>query len=83
MQNTCTVHSPAVGAPGRAQIKLPTFDCPFCGAKRILFAGDKESKNGTVLLSFERSHGADYVILCPKCRRYIAVLRKGEKYDPS
>lgn len=58
---------------------VPAFNCPACGAKRVLFAGDKISKNETVLEQF-REHGvADYVIICPKCRNYIAVRRQASK----
>ena len=55
--------------------RLPAFDCPACGAKRILFAGDKVSKNETVLETLQEADRADYVLLCPKCRQYIGVHR--------
>lgn len=63
----------------KPRYKLPTFDCPCCGAKRILFAGDKISKNETVLEMFRENEFADYVIVCPKCKQYIAVRRHAGK----
>ena len=59
--------------------KLPTFDCPVCGAKKILFAGDKVAKNETVLEMLREGCRADYVIICPKCKSYIAVRRYAGK----
>ena len=35
--------------------KLPTFDCPACRAKNIMFAGDAVAKNETVLSLLEES----------------------------
>lgn len=55
--------------------RLPTFDCPACHAKNIMFAGDAVAKNETVLSLLEESGIADYVIICPKCRQYIGVRR--------
>ncbi len=55
--------------------KLPTFDCPACHAKNIMFAGDAVAKNETVLSLLEESGIADYVIICPKCKQYIGVRR--------
>jgi len=61
--------------------KFPTFDCPNpkCDAKRILFAGDAVSKNETVLSMLKETGIADYVIICPKCKQYIAVRRNEGK----
>ena len=42
--------------------KLPTFDCPACRAKNIMFAGDAVAKNETVLSLLEESGIADYVV---------------------
>ena len=55
--------------------KLPTFDCPACHAKNIMFAGDAVAKNETVLSLLEENGIADYVIICPKCKQYIGVRR--------
>ena len=55
--------------------KLPTFDCPACNAKNIMFAGDAVAKNETVLSLLEENGIADYVIICPKCKQYIGVRR--------
>ena len=66
----------------KPKYKLPTFDCPCCGAKRILFAGDNVSKNETILEMFKENGIADYVIVCPKCKQYIAVRRHAGKEDP-
>ncbi len=55
--------------------KLPTFDCPACRAKNIMFAGDTVAKNETVLSLLEENGIADYVIICPKCKQYIGVRR--------
>ena len=63
----------------KTKYKLPTFDCPCCGAKKILFAGDTVSKNETVVEMFRENGIADYVIVCPKCRQYIAVRRHAGK----
>ena len=65
----------------KPKYKLPTFDCPCCGAKRILFAGDTVSKNETVVEMFRENGIADYVIVCPKCRQYIAVRRHAGKQN--
>lgn len=46
--------------------KLPTFDCPACHAKNIMFAGDAVAKNKTILTLLEENGVADYVIICPK-----------------
>ena len=35
--------------------KLPTFDCPACHAKNIMFAGDAVAKNETILTLFEEN----------------------------
>ena len=50
--------------------KLPTFDCPACHAKNIMFAGDTVAKNETILTLLEENGVADYVIVCPKCKQY-------------
>ena len=63
----------------KPKYKLPTFDCPVCGAKKILFAGDRVSKNETVLEMYREQGYADYVIICPKCKQYIAVRRQAGK----
>ena len=55
--------------------KLPTFDCPACHAKNIMFAGNAVAKNETVLSLLEENGVADYVIVCPKCKQYIGVRR--------
>ena len=55
--------------------KLPTFDCPACHAKNIMFAGDAVAKNETILTLLEENGVADYVIICPKCKQYIGVRR--------
>ena len=55
--------------------KLPTFACPACHAKNIMFAGDTVAKNETVLSLLEENGIADYVIICPKCKQYIGVRR--------
>ena len=55
--------------------KLPTFDCPACHAKNIMFAGDAVAKNETILTLLEENGVADYVIVCPKCKQYIGVRR--------
>ena len=55
--------------------KLPTFDCPACHAKNILFAGDAVAKNEPILSLLEENGVADYVIVCPKCKQYIGVRR--------
>ena len=55
--------------------KLPTFDCPACHAKNIMFAGDAVAKNETILSLLEENGVADYVIVCPKCKQYIGVRR--------
>ena len=55
--------------------KLPTFDCPACHAKNIMFAGDAVAKNETILSLLEENGVADYVIICPKCKQYIGVRR--------
>ena len=53
--------------------KLPTFDCPACHAKNIMFAGDTVAKNETILTLLEENGVADYVIVCPKCKQYIGL----------
>lgn len=55
--------------------RLPTFDCPVCGAKHILFAGDTTAKNETVLVELEKCGTVDYAIQCPKCKKIIGVRR--------
>ena len=35
--------------------KLPTFDCPACHAKNIMFAGDTVTKNETILTLLEEN----------------------------
>ena len=57
------------------KVKLPTFDCPACHAKNIMFAGDAVAKNETILSLLEENGVADYVIICPKCKQYIGVRR--------
>ena len=57
------------------KVKLPTFDCPACHAKNIMFAGDAVAKNETILSLLEENGIADYVIICPKCKQYIGVRR--------
>ena len=57
------------------KVKLPTFDCPACHAKNIMFAGDAVAKNETILTLLEETGVADYVIVCPKCKQYIGVRR--------
>ena len=39
--------------------KLPTFDCPACHAKNIMFAGDAVAKNETILTLLEEKEVAD------------------------
>ena len=39
--------------------KLPTFDCPACHARNIMFAGDAVAKNETVLSLLEETGVAD------------------------
>lgn len=55
--------------------RLPSFSCPSCGAKNILFAGDTVAKNETILKVLEEQDTVDYVIICPKCKKHIGVRR--------
>ena len=45
--------------------KLPTFDCPACHAKNIMFAGDAVAKNETILTLLEENGVADYLSFAP------------------
>ena len=55
------------------RIKLPTINCPSCDAKNLLFAGSKEVKNKTIVELFCSKTKSDYVLICPKCKKYISV----------
>lgn len=57
------------------QYRLPSFSCPSCGAKNILFAGDTVTKNETVIKVLEENDTVDYIIICPKCKKHIGIRR--------
>lgn len=59
----------------KEKFRLPSFDCPNCNAKHILFAGDAVRKNETILKTLEEKDIVDYVIICPKCKKHIGVRR--------
>lgn len=59
----------------KPKYRLPSFDCPNCSAKNILFAGDTVRKNETIMKVLEENDSVDYVIVCPKCKEHIGVRR--------
>ena len=59
----------------KPKFRLPSFDCPNCDAKNILFAGDAVRKNETIMKVLEENDSVDYVIVCPKCKKHIGVRR--------
>ena len=59
----------------KEKFRLPSFDCPNCNAKHILFAGDAVRKNQTIVKVLEEKDIVDYVIVCPRCKKHIGVRR--------
>ena len=63
--------------------RLPSFDCPNpdCSAKNIVFAISREAKNESELISLQNFSGeaADFVVVCPKCKREYVLCRHREK----
>ena len=59
-------------------IRFPAFRCPnpACGARRIIFAADRQTKNRARLFLYDEladRSAVEFILVCPKCRQRIAI----------
>ena len=57
----------------KEQVRFPAFRCPnpSCGARRIIFAADRQTKNRARLFLYDEladRSAAEFILVCPKCR---------------
>ena len=55
--------------------KLSSFKCPCCGAPNVMYADSAVLKDASIDADIDEKGYADYVVICPKCRGYIAIRR--------
>ncbi|MBQ7647217.1 MAG: hypothetical protein IJS94_08115 [Clostridia bacterium] len=56
--------------------KSPSFSCPACGARGVLYADTAVLRCRELNEKIDRDGYVDYVVRCPKCMSYIAIRRQ-------
>ena len=81
-----TLHTEKSGAASKHTCSLLPFDCPLCGARRLVFVLDARQKNASQLISFSdvnEETSLQCVLICPKCKKKLALCTRRSKVVPA
>lgn len=74
------------GTTAKHVCSLPPFDCPLCDAKHLAYALDARQKNASRLIPFSdvsEEMCIHCVLICPKCKKKLALCTKRSKAVPA